>query len=237
MNALYLILLLASALIPVVLSFDKKLQFYKQWEYLFPSIIIVAAVYILFDIKFTSNQVWGFNPTYHLSAKFLGLPFEELLFFIVIPYASIFLHDSVVLYFDKLKLSNSSTKVISISLIVISIFIIASNTDKTYTSYIFIKVLCLLCLSFFDKTGLLNRFYITFLIILIPFFIVNGILTGSIINEPVVWYNNQENLGIRMFTIPVEDVFYAFSNIAFVLLLRMKLKQMFSKKASKTLTL
>ena len=48
---------------------------------------------------------------------------------------------------------------------------------------------------------------------LIPFFIVNGILTGSFIENEVVWYNNTENLNIRLFTIPIEDTIYAFTLI------------------------
>jgi lycopene cyclase domain-containing protein len=58
------------------------------------------------------------------------------------------------------------------------------------------------------KAAFMGRFYLAFLFILIPFFIVNGILTGSFIDEPIVWYNNEENLSIRIGTIPVEDVFY-----------------------------
>jgi lycopene cyclase domain-containing protein len=49
------------------------------------------------------------------------------------------------------------------------------------------------------------HFIISYLIHLIPFLIVNGILTAI----PVVKYNNTENLGIRIFTIPAEDTVYA----------------------------
>ena len=62
-------------------------------------------------------------------------------------------------------------------------------------------------------------YYITFLLILIPFFIVNALLTGSFIESEVVWYNDNENLGIRVFTIPIEDFGYAFSLMLFNLLL------------------
>jgi lycopene cyclase domain-containing protein len=54
----------------------------------------------------------------------------------------------------------------------------------------------------------MGRFYFAFVVLLIPFFLINGILTGSFIAEPVVMYNNEENLGIRLGTIPLEDVVY-----------------------------
>lgn len=66
---------------------------------------------------------------------------------------------------------------------------------------------------------------------LIPFFIVNGVLTGTGITDQVVWYNDEQNLGIRMGTIPVEDSVYAFS----LILMGLGLFEYFSKKAgSKT---
>ncbi len=54
----------------------------------------------------------------------------------------------------------------------------------------------------------MGRFYVAFAAILIPFLIVNGVLTGLFLEEPVMWYNDKENLGIRLGTIPVENVFY-----------------------------
>ena len=43
-----------------------------------------------------------------------------------------------------------------------------------------------------------------YLIVQIPFGLVNGVLTSL----PVVWYNDLENLGFRLVSIPVEDTMY-----------------------------
>jgi lycopene cyclase domain-containing protein len=66
---------------------------------------------------------------------------------------------------------------------------------------------------FYWKREMLRKFYLTFLAMLVPFAIVNGVLTGSFIPGEVVWYNDSQNLGIRIATIPIEDFAYAFSMI------------------------
>ncbi|NLC48815.1 MAG: lycopene cyclase domain-containing protein, partial [Bacteroidales bacterium] len=104
--SLYTIILLASISIPFLLSFDKKLQFYKQWKYLLPSIVAIALFYIANDIYFTKIGVWGFNTDYLSSVFLFKLPIEEWLFFIAIPYASIFLHDVLHVYFPRFRLPN-----------------------------------------------------------------------------------------------------------------------------------
>jgi lycopene cyclase domain-containing protein len=222
---LYSVLLLSSILVPLTLSFDKKLQFYKQWKFLFPSLLIIAMFYIAFDIYFAKLGVWGFNPHYHSTIVFFKLPIEEWLFFIIIPYASIFLHDAIVLYFSQFRVSNRITSYLSVGLILLSISIVIFNIEKAYTTYNFSLVILVLLFSFFDKSNVMNNYYCTFLVILIPFILVNAILTGSFIADPVVWYDNTENMGIRILTIPIEDFGYAFSLILFNLLLRNKLKR------------
>jgi lycopene cyclase domain-containing protein len=221
---LYSILLLSSILVPLSLSFDKKLQFYKQWKYLLPSLLLVASFYIAFDVYFTKLGVWGFNAQYHSSLVFFKLPIEEWLFFVIIPYASLFLHDAIVLYFKQFKISNRLTNYLSIGLILLSICIVIFNIEKAYTTYIFTLVILVLLISLFDKNKVMNHYFCTFLVILIPFILVNAILTGTCIAEPIVWYNNEEIIGLRILTIPIEDFAYAFSLILFNLLLRNKLK-------------
>ena len=224
---LYTILMFSSLSVPLLLSFDKKLKFYKQWKYIIPSILIIAAFYILADIYLTKQGVWGFDSRYHLNVLIANLPLEEWLFFLFIPYACVFLHESIVLYFPGFKLSLIWTRRISLFLILMASVIVVINFDRIYTAYIFTLVIAALLLAFVDTTNQISSFFVSFLLILIPFIIVNAILTGSFIHHQVVWYNDQENMGIRILTIPVEDVGYAFSLVLFNLLLISKLKKIF----------
>jgi lycopene cyclase domain-containing protein len=234
--SLYAILLLASISIPLLLSFDRKLHFYTRWKYVLPAISVVAAIYIAFDVYFTHQGFWGFNHDYHGNTKLLGLPIEEWLFFIVVPYASLFLHYSFVLYFPQIKLSDRITQSITRALLFGLIIVIAFNYQRAYTVYIIITMIVTLGLAMLENSKLLNQFYITFILILIPFLIVNGILTGSFIDGVVVWYNDAENIGKRFFTIPYEDFLYAFSMIYLGLLLTETIASkggIFRKEASK----
>ena len=80
---------------------------------------------------------------------------------------------------------------------------------KVYTIFAFGSVLFLIfMLHFVFKVKWLSRFYFAYLILQIPFLIVNGILTGTGLKEPIVWYNASHIIGWRILTIPFEDIFY-----------------------------
>ncbi len=197
--------------IPFVYSFNKKMRFIQHWKAVLTSLTIVALFFLIWDAIFTYYGVWGFNQDYHLPFLVLGMPIEEWMFFFCIPYASVFIHYSIEYFKPNLLLPKKFTQLITLTVILVSLYLVVTNFTKAYTSVNFTVLTGVLVYSYLKGIRHLRRFFIAFLIILIPFFIVNGILTGTGLQEPVVWYNNAENLGIRLKTIPVEDIGYAFS--------------------------
>jgi len=169
--------------------------------------IMVAGIFIIWDIIFTSVGIWGFNEQYLMGVTIVNLPIEEWLFFITIPYASVFIYDCLKYYFPNLKMSDPAI-IIAVFLGLILVIFAVSNLGKHYTYVTFISLAFILFILVIIKSDYLGRFFLTYLIVLIPFLIVNGILTGSWISEPVVWYNDNFNLDLRILTIPIEDVFY-----------------------------
>jgi lycopene cyclase domain-containing protein len=222
--SLYLILNIASFIIPFAYSFENRMKYIKRWKAVFSAISITAIVFIVWDIIFTKIGVWSFNPRYHSGIDFLGLPIEEWLFFICIPYASIFIHFAFRYFLPNVALKEKTVRIIYWALMLILIPTVIFNYDKLYTSINYSFLIVVLTYAVFKVPHLLNTFFLTFLIILVPFAIVNGILTGSFIEEPVVMYNDAENLGIRLETIPIEDIGYAFSMLLMSLILIQKIE-------------
>ena len=214
---LYLILNVLTIALPFLLSFDKKVGYYKRWHFLFPSIIIVAVIFIIWDVIFTSTGIWGFNEQYLVGFTIASLPIEEWLFFITVPYASVFIYDCIKYYFPNWKISDPGN-IVALFLAIILVIFALLNLGKHYTYVTFITLAFILLLLVINKSDFLGRFFVSYLIVLIPFLIVNGILTGSWISEPVVWYNDNFNLDLRILTIPIEDIFYGMllilSNVA-----------------------
>ncbi len=228
--SLYLILNIGSLLIPFLYSFEPRMRFITCWKAVFSGILLTAIFFIVWDIIFTKIGVWHFNPRYHSGIEFFDLPLEEWLFFICIPYASLFIHFAFHYFCPKTYLNNRVLKIIYITLILILFPVVFYNYNKLYTAINYSLSIMLLTISYLKFKDILSTFFITFLIILIPFCIVNGILTGSFIDEPVVIYNNNENLGIRLGTIPIEDIGYAFN----MLIMSLIFIKLFETKTQKT---
>ncbi|HMC02116.1 MAG TPA: lycopene cyclase domain-containing protein [Flavobacteriaceae bacterium] len=202
----YLLINLICFIIPFLASFYPKHAFYKNWKPFFKANAIVALLFIVWDYFFTKIGVWGFNPEYITGLYIANLPIEEILFFICIPYACVFSYFAFQYLIKKnplQKIHELITYFIVTTLLVIAFL----NFDKLYTSITFFSTSLFLVYLKLKKVNL-SFHYLSYLFILPFFFISNGILTGSFFVDSIVWYNDAENLGIRIVNIPIEDIVY-----------------------------
>jgi lycopene cyclase domain-containing protein len=210
MKSLYLLIDLSVMAVPLLFSFHPKIKFYRSWLALSKSILGVAVLFLVFDSLFTSLGVWSFNPRYLVGIHLYNLPLEEILFFICIPFSCVFTYYCLNRFFN---LSWDPRKedyfCILISYLLLSLGILYREKLYTSTTFISTAIICLM-LKFLFRINWFGKACTIFGVLLVPFFLVNGILTGTGLAEPVVRYNPAENLGIRILTIPIEDFIYGF---------------------------
>lgn len=220
----YLLINFLTIFFPIVLSFDKRVAFFKSWRFIFPALLITGLLFLFWDYLFTIYGVWSFNPEYIIGFNILNLPIEEILFFITVPFACIFVYECLN-YYVKTDLLKRFSSPISYILIAFSGLMVVLYYDRVYTLITFgLLAVVLIITEFIVKSTIMSRFYLAYLVSLIPFYLVNGLLTSI----PIVMYNDAENMAIRVGTIPLEDHFYSLS----MLLINILLFDYFRKKGA-----
>ena len=202
------------------LSFDKWVKFYKKWGMALLSIFPVAVFFVLWDVWFTKVGVWKFNSKFLIGIFFGNLPLEEYLFFIVVPWVCLFIYESIFTHFQSFisKLNLKPILYLLIGLCVLGLF----SGGGLYTQInLGLGVLTMILHLIFWNKQQINFFLSTYILSLIPMFFVNGILTSY----PVLIYNPEENLGVRIGTIPIEDFIYSYVLIGLVFLIYFKLNK------------
>ena len=219
MKYTYLLVNFFTIIIPFIFSFHPRLQFYKTWRAFFPAVLLTGLFFVLWDNYFTGLGVWGFNKQY-VCGIFIGhLPLEEILFFFCIPYACVYTYHCIDLFL-KDKAEHPFESKLTVFFIVSFIMTGILHYKQVYTLFAFsCAAIFLILAKYIMKVQWLSRFYLIYGILLFPFIIVNGVLTGSGLENPVVWYNEAEIFGTRILTIPVEDVFYGMAMVLMNLLI------------------
>jgi len=205
---------------PLVMSFEKNIFFFSKWRYALPAILIVAIPYIVWDALVTGSH-WWFNEKYTLDFRLAGLPIEEWLFFVTVPFAALFIWEVIAYHFPNRRLEALRYLGYAFCLgALCGIFFFIAGRE--YTGLMFISLgaaaivdLILKTHIFLQARLLIYLFAITALIL-----VFNGYLTV----RPVVFYGDSYQLGLRIGTIPVEDLGYGYSLILFATILYEKLK-------------
>ncbi|WP_052599067.1 lycopene cyclase domain-containing protein [Aureispira sp. CCB-QB1] len=212
MNTLYLLLDLGVIIFPFLLSFDKKVHYVGDWGATFGALFAIGVPFLIHDYFFTEMGVWGFNPDYLTGYYLLNLPIEEVLFFVVVPYACTFVYACCGAYFTKIDFKTFNL-VFYVGMLLYAIVILVLGMGRWYSTMVAI-IAFFLGGYLWVKRNNYPYLPIAVLLSMIPFFIMNSILTGSFTPAPIVWYDNAQNIGYRWGTIPAEDILYSFLLVA-----------------------
>ncbi len=204
-NYTYAALLFGSILFPFVFSFEKNIRFIQYLKPISLAILLPGAFFIVWDVAFTKLGFWSFNPEFTFDFRVFGLPIEEWLFFVVIPFCSLFVYEVIKFYLPNINFN----KPVKLFLWAVSVVLLVTGILEFGIWYTFI---CLTTTALFLMVVLnqkslhqhFTHFLLAFLIACIPMFVVNGVLTAM----PVVEYNTQYFSNFRIGTIPAEDFSY-----------------------------
>ncbi len=228
MSFTYILVLFFTVIICFIASFDKRLQFNKHFGAFLKASVLVAIPFIAWDVWFTAKGVWWFNINYTMGLNIAGLPLEEWLFFIFIPFSCIFTYYSIDKFFKMEWLSGFNNLIVFVTVIVCSVTALLYY-DKIYTLITSLSaILTVVYLHFIAKVDWISKASLVFTILMLGFLPVNGILTGTGLETPIVNYNPDDFLGIRILTIPIEDSVYGYTQFLLVLYFFKHFKQ--SKK-------
>lgn len=207
MRLTYLLIDLLSLSVPLIASFHPRLRFHREWAALMPALVLAGVLLLAWDAMFTRLGVWGFNSQYLLGIYVAGLPLEEVLFFFCIPYACLFSYHSLLVLDARFGYGPKAVRALSIFICAICL-----AGAVFYANHYYTVVTLSLLFVFIGWHGLIRRnswmgaFLGCYTVMMLPFCIVNGILTGTGLDAPVVWYNPAHMIDARIGTIPVEDV-------------------------------
>lgn len=209
----YLAINFFTIIVCFLFSFHPKIKFHKHFKAFIMASSLVAVFFIAWDVWFTKMGVWWFNDRYLIGARLFGLPVEELMFFICIPFSCIFTYFCLDKFF-RLDWNPKFERIFSIASILILLCLSVYFREKIYPFVTFLTTaISIFVLYFILKIKWIGKASFVYLILMPGFLSVNGILTGSGLDSPIVNYNPEEIIGFRIFTIPIEDTVYGYEMI------------------------
>jgi hypothetical protein len=166
----------------------------------------------MLNIRFLQSGIISFNENYLVGKNILNLPVEEWLFLLIISLFAFSVYILVNVKFENFEKPNLFF-VVSILLLIGFAYEAYFSRQKIVPFFVFFLLAIYFGYTLFRNRFKphLTKFYISYFIVLIPFFLIKVFLNKL----PVILYNNEFTLGIRLVGIPVEQ----FANLFLIMLI------------------
>ena len=223
MNYTYLLVNLGLLLFSGLVFSNRQINFAGQSKFIILAVLINVFAFSVPTEFLTQLKVVVFNPPYLSGMTLWELPIEELLLSLLLPFSGI----AIYLFLNVRYKDNSLEKyslALSNMMLGVCIAMLYFGHQKLYTLFTFsILLVFLLYIEYVNKIRFMYKFYRAFLVSLLLFYTVYGILTSI----PVIQYTTEETLNFNFSHIPFESHFYYMS----MLLLSIYLYELFKSRA------
>lgn len=202
---LFLLINLIALLIPVLFSIWKKTFREINWLALIVAILCSGTFFVLRNYYLIHIGVKVYNPEHLIGSYIFGMPIEDILFFVTVPYAFIFIYRWTTKYFKHLEIQQF-TYVFSLILTLTSILLSVVYYDHIYT-FLTVSVLAIFNgVVYFGYTPKwYSKFLIAFFLVTLHYILIDGIITLSVENK-IVFHAEDSVIGLYFFSIPIEDL-------------------------------
>jgi lycopene cyclase domain-containing protein len=206
----YLLIDFLIIILPLIVSFFPDLPYYKKFPFVLVSIFAGGLFFVSWDIIATLRGDWSFNPEYVMGISFAGLPLEEVLFFLFVPYSLLLVYEQAAFIFQDRTVPWKQGAGYAVGLILILVSFLFIGKNYTFIA-IFSAGIVFLGMSLFCA-GIMVR--LAFWAYLISGFLLFILFNYFLTSLPVVIYSPSAVSGVRFLTIPLEDFFYNFTMMA-----------------------
>ncbi|MNK78829.1 hypothetical protein D3C87_984770 [compost metagenome] len=207
MKFTFLLLALALFVLPLVFHFDKKIFKDDNFRSALGASLIAAIIFSTVTVVLQLLGIIGFDANSTVGVVFKDIPLEHYLLNFSFSFTGISMYQYINIKFPKNDLQKYSLALSNL-LLGLCVAFLFFGYPKWYTLLTFATLFILLFLiEYVGKLRFMYRAYRAFSLMLIPFYLVYGILFWS---DTLVIANNQVT-GMYIAKIPIETHFIALS--------------------------
>lgn len=196
--------------IPLILNQRRKNRIGINYLSLLIAIFVNGGLFLIMNYFYYNIGLIDFNYDNLVGLTVFDIPIEYYFFFIVFPYAYIFLYKWTKLYFCH---SRPVRLIYGLSLIftILCIVLALKYSDKPYAFRSFLLAGSLNWIIYFGFTPRWYAYFIfSFLFVSFPYLLIDGTMTLLDVG-PTTIYHEDGIVGFHVFTLPLEDIFNFFT--------------------------
>lgn len=206
MKYLFLLIDLFNIPVAVIFSFLDKYSGGSGGKKFLSPVIISGTLFTLIGSYFTFLGVWQVSSNYTTGWHIGNLPVEEALYFFCIPFPLLFCFDYLT---GRAKGPVKRWRGVDLAFIFCLANAAVFFSHKIFGFFVFALLASLLIIAkVIARVKWLSKFYMTCLYSFFPLLVIDNLLIGSLSGKPIIIFNNLAIIGIRIYSVPVEMIFY-----------------------------